>query len=135
MVLSFLFGGFCMPKKKETISAQGTEISVLSKGTENDFLCLTDIAKYKNALEPNVVVANWLRLHNTIEFLGVWERLYNPDFKPLEFEGFIREAGSNSFTLSPKRWIESTNAIGMISRSGRGGGTYAHKDYPRSLCH
>ena len=117
-----------MPKKKEIISAQGTEITVLSKGAEDDYLCLTDIAKFKNALEPNVVVANWLRLHNTIEFLGVWERLYNPDFKPLVFEGFMREAGANSFTLSPKRWIESTNSIGMISRSGRGGGTYAHKD-------
>lgn len=114
---------------KETITAKGTEIAVLSQGTEDDFLCLTDIARYKNELEPNVVVANWLRLHNTIEFLGVWERLYNPNFKPIEFEGFMREAGSNSFTLSPKRWIESTNAIGMVSKSGRyGGGTFAHKD-------
>ena len=113
---------------KGKVIAQGTEIAVLSKGAEDDFLCLTDIARYKNALEPNVVVANWLRLHNTIEFLGVWERLYNPNFKPLEFEGFMREAGSNSFTLSPKRWIETTNAIGIISRSGRGGGTFAHKD-------
>ena len=116
------------PKKKETITAQGTEIAVLSKGSEDDFLSLTDIARYKNALEPNVVVANWMRLHNTIEFLGVWERLYNPNFKPLEFEGFMSQAGSNSFTLSPKRWIEATNAIGIISSSGRGGGTFAHKD-------
>ena len=115
-------------QKKEKISAKGTEIAVLSKGVENDFLCLTDIARHKNAIEPNAVVANWLRLHNTIEFLGVWEKLYNPDFKPLEFEGFMREAGSNSFTLSPKHWIKTTNAIGIISRSGHGGGTFAHKD-------
>jgi hypothetical protein len=116
-----------MPKK-ETITAQGTEIAVLPRGVDDDFISLTDVARYKNAAEPNVVVANWLRLYNTIEFLGVWEKLYNPDFKPLEFEGFMREAGSNSFTLSPKRWIEATNASGMISRSGRGGGTFAHKD-------
>jgi hypothetical protein len=116
-----------MPKK-ETITAQGTEIAVLPRGADDDFISLTDVARYKNAVEPNVVVANWLRLYNTIEFLGVWEKLYNPDFKPLEFEGFMREAGSNSFTLSPKRWIEATNASGMISRSGRGGGTFAHKD-------
>ena len=117
-----------MPKKKETVTAQGTEITVLTREADNDFLSLTDIARYKNALEPNVVVANWLRLQNTIEFLGVWERLYNPDFKPLEFDGFMREAGSNSFTLSPKRWVEATNAVGIISRAGHGGGTFAHKD-------
>ncbi len=116
-----------MPKK-ETVTAQGTEITVIAREADDDFLSLTDIARYKNPLEPNVVVANWLRLYNTIEFLGVWERLYNPDFKPLEFEGFMREAGANSFTLSPKRWIEATDAIGIISRSGRGGGTFAHKD-------
>ena len=114
--------------KKDTLIVKGTEIAVLTRNLEDDFLCLTDIAKYKNELEPNVVVSNWLRLHNTIEFLGVWETLYNPGFKPIEFEGFLSESGSNSFTLSPKRWIEKTNAIGIISRSGRGGGTYAHKD-------
>ncbi len=117
-----------MPKK-EYVNVQGTEIAVLTSGTDDDFLSLTDIARYKNPLEPNVVVANWMRLHNTIEFLGVWERLYNPDFNPLDFEGFMRESGSNSFTLSPKRWSEATNAIGIVSKSGRyGGGTFAHKD-------
>ncbi len=117
-----------MPKK-EYVNVQGTEIAVLTSGTDDDFLSLTDIARYKNPLEPNAVVANWMRLHNTIEFLGVWERLYNPDFNPLDFEGFMRESGSNSFTLSPKRWSEATNAIGIVSKSGRyGGGTFAHKD-------
>ena len=114
-------------QKKKIIIAQGTEISIVVHQKE-DYISLTDIARYKNELEPNVVVSNWLRLHNTIEFLGVWERLYNPDFKPIEFEGFMHQAGSNSFTLSPKRWIETTNAIGIISRSGNAGGTFAHSD-------
>ncbi|MBQ8681270.1 MAG: KilA-N domain-containing protein, partial [Treponema sp.] len=78
--------------------------------------------------EPNAVIANWLRNRNTIEYLGIWESLYNPGFKPLEFEGFKKEAGLNAFTLSPSKWIESTGAIGIVSKSGRYGGTYAHKD-------
>jgi hypothetical protein len=113
---------------KGKISAQGTEITVLSQGTDDDYISLTDIARYKNSLEPNVVVANWLRLRNTIEYLGIWEQLFNSNFKPLEFEGFKSEAGANAFTLSPQRWIAATNAVGLTSRSGRGGGTFAHKD-------
>lgn len=88
---------------KGKIKAQGTEITVLSVGTTDDFISLTDIARYKNQEEPNVVVANWLRTRNTIEYLGLWEQLNNPDFKPLEFEGFMRVAGSNAFTLSPMK--------------------------------
>jgi hypothetical protein len=113
---------------KGKISAKGTEITVLSQGTEDDFISLTDIARYKNPEEPNVVVANWMRNRNTIEYLGIWEQLNNPNFKPLEFEGFKSEAGANAFTLSPMKWIKSTNAIGMIVKPGRGGGTYAHRD-------
>jgi hypothetical protein len=113
---------------KGKIKAKGTEITVLSLGTLDDFISLTDIAKYKNPEEPSVVVANWLRNHNTIEYLGIWEHLNNPDFKPLEFEGFMNAAGANAFTLSPQRWINATNAVGIVSRSGRGGGTFAHKD-------
>ena len=75
-----------------------------------------------------MVVANWMRNHNTIEYLGIWEQLNNPDFKPIEFEGFLQEAGSNAFTLSPKKWAESTNAIGLFVKVGRGGGTFAHKN-------
>ncbi|GHV42595.1 hypothetical protein FACS189490_11890 [Clostridia bacterium] len=113
---------------KGTISAKGTEITVLSQGNDDDYISLTDIARYKNSEEPNVVVANWLRNRNTVEFLGIWEQLYNPNFKPLEFEGFRKEAGLNAFTLSPMKWVNTTNAIGITVRAGRGGGTFAHKD-------
>ena len=113
---------------KGTITAKGTEIVVLSQGTLDDYISLTDIAKYKNTEEPNVVVANWLRNRNTIEYLGIWEQLNNSEFNPLEFEGYLNAAGANAFTLSPTKWIQTTNAVGLIVRSGRGGGTYAHKD-------
>jgi hypothetical protein len=96
---------------------------------EEDFISLTDIARYKNALESKDVVKNWMRSKNTIEFLGLWENINNPMFKGVEFDTFKNEAGSNSFVLSPQRWIAETNAIGIISKAGRyGGGTFAHKD-------
>lgn len=111
------------------INANGTEISVMNpEYSRDDYLCLTDLARKKNPYEPKDVVKNWLRLRSTIEFLGLWEQLYNPSFKGVEFDTFKNEAGSNAFTLTPQRWIEKTNAIGIISRPGRGGGTYAHKD-------
>lgn len=112
---------------KGTINAKGTEISMLSFGEEEDYISLTDIAKYKSD-EPNDVIRNWMRSKDTIEFLGLWEQLNNPDFKPVEFDGFKNQAGSNSFVLSPQKWITSTNAIGLVSKAGRYGGTYAHKD-------
>ena len=114
--------------KKDTITAKGFTIQVYTEDFRNDYVSLTDIARYKNKEEPNVVVANWMRNYSTIEYLGIWERLNNPNFKPVEFEGFLKEAGSNAFTLSPKKWSEITNAIGLLVKSGRGGGTYAHKD-------
>ncbi|MBU8901994.1 MAG: KilA-N domain-containing protein [Victivallales bacterium] len=95
---------------------------------EDDFISLTDIAKHKNPNAPADIVKNWLRNKNTIELLGLWEKLYNQDFKLVEFDQFKNEAGFNHFVLSPKQWIESTGAIGLISKSGRYGGTYAHKD-------
>lgn len=111
------------------INANGTEISVISNESFNeDYLCLTDLARRKNPYEPKDVVKNWLRLRSTIEFLGLWEEFYNPDFKGVEFDTFKNEAGSNAFTLTPQRWIEKTNAIGIISKSGRNGGTFAHRD-------
>ena len=111
------------------INANGTEITYYTdEESSNDYICLTDIARKKNPLEPKVVVANWMRSRTTIEYLGLWEQLNNPNFKGLEFETFKNEAGSNAFTLSPQRWIEATNAIGIISKSGRYGGTYAHSD-------
>lgn len=93
-----------------------------------DYICITDIASQKNPIEPKDVVKNWLRLKNTIEYLGLWEMLNNPDFKGVEFDPFLKEAGNNSFTMSPSRWIESTNAIGLISKRGTNGGTYAQRD-------
>ena len=93
-----------------------------------DFISITDIAKLKNATDPNGVISNWMRNRNTIEFLGLWESLYNPEFNPLEFEGFRKQAGLNAFTLSPSRWIDATQAIGLLSHSGRYGGTYAQPD-------
>ncbi len=108
------------------ISVQQTDVTILQIN-EIDYISLTDIAKYKSN-EPTDVIANWMRNRNTIEYLGIWETLYNPIFKPLEFEGFRKEAGLNAFTLSPQKWIEATNAKGIISKSGRYGGTFAHKD-------
>ena len=113
---------------KAKINAKGTEITILSKGDGDDYISLTDIAKYKNKDDAFIVINNWMRLRGTIEFIGLWEQLSNPDFKPIEFDRFKYEAGSNSFTLSPQKWIKTTNAIGIISKSGRYGGTFAHKD-------
>ena len=93
-----------------------------------DYICITDIAKQKNVIDPAGVIANWMRNRNTIEYLGLWETLYNPNFNPLEFEGFRSQAGLNAFTLSPSQWIEATRAIGLISQAGRYGGTYARSD-------
>ena len=93
-----------------------------------DYISLTDIAKQKNVTDPNGVIGNWMRNRNTIEYLGLWETLHNPNFNPLEFEGFRRQAGLNAFTLSPTQWIESTNAVGMTAQAGRYGGTYAISD-------
>ncbi len=95
---------------------------------DDDYISLTDIAKYKNTNDANEIIRNWLRNRNTIEFLGTWEKIYNPHFKTVEFDGFRKEAGLNSFTLSTKKWVEQTDAIGLVSKSGRYGGTYAHKD-------
>ena len=114
--------------KKDTIEAKGIAIQVYTEDFKNDYISLTDIARYKNSEEPNVVVANWMRNYNTIEYLGIWEQLNNLEFNPLEFEGFLKEAGSNAFTLSPQKWVNMTNARGIYVKLGRGGGTFAHKD-------
>ena len=109
------------------IIANGMEISI-QHIDQNDYISLTDIAKKKNSEFPADVIKNWLRVRNTIDFLGVWEQLNNPDFKLVEFDQFRQDSGSNSFVLSPQKWIKSTNAKGIISKSGRYGGTYAHSD-------
>jgi len=113
--------------KVATLLVQGISIHTMRKGNE-DYISLTDIARSKNNSEPKDVVKNWMRLRSTIEFLGLWEQLNNPDFKGVEFDPFLFEAGSNSFTLSPSKWIVNTNAIGIVSRAGNNGGTFAHKD-------
>ena len=113
--------------KNKKIEVKGTQITIY-KVEKGDYISLTDIARYKDSASTDDIIKNWLRNRNTIELLGFWEQLYNPDFKPVEFDGFKKQAGLNSFVLTPKRWIESTNAIGIISKAGRYGGTYAHKD-------
>ena len=111
----------------DKMEVQETAIAVITRG-QQDYISLTDIAKYKSAGGGDDLVRNWLRNRNTIEFLGIWELLNNPEFKPVEFDGFRMQAGLNSFAITPKQWIERTNAIGIISKQGRNGGTYAHKD-------
>jgi hypothetical protein len=115
-----------MPKNK-TITVKGTGVLLLTKENK-EYISITDIARYKNPFEPKDVVKNWMRSRNTIEFLGLWEKIHNPSFKGVEFDSFMYEAGSNSFVLSPSKWIDTTDAIGIISKAGAGGGTFAHKD-------
>lgn len=95
---------------------------------DTDYISLTDIARYKDEERSDYIIQNWLRNRNTIEFLGIWERLNNPAFNSIEFDGIRIQAGLNSFSLTPKRWIETTNAVGLTAKTGRYGGTYAHKD-------
>ena len=110
-----------------TISVRGSEITVIRR-QDDDYISLTDIAKHKEPARADHVIQNWMRNRNTVEFLGVWESLNNVDFKPLEFEGFRNRAGLNSFVLTPRQWIENTAAVGIVSKSGRYGGTFAHRD-------
>lgn len=116
-----------MPKNLN-INVKGLNIVVFQQKDE-DYISLTDIARFRDANRTDYIIQNWLRNRNTIELLGFWEAMYNPNFKPIEFEGFKKQAGLNSFVLTPKQWIEKTNAIGIVSKVGRyGGGTFAHKD-------
>ena len=113
--------------RKATVSVKGTDITVLVH-REQDYISLTDIARHKNAGLTDDLIRNWLRNRNTIEFLGIWESLNNPGFNPVEFDGFRKSAGLNSFALTPRQWIEKTGAVGILSKPGRYGGTFAHKD-------
>jgi hypothetical protein len=112
---------------KRTITVKGSEISILHSSL-NEYISLTDLARYKDNSNMDIIIQNWLRNRNTIELLGFWETMYNPNFKPIEFEGFRKQAGLNSFVMTPKKWIDNTNAIGITSKSGRYGGTFAHRD-------
>ena len=113
--------------KKSTIEVQGASVAVLSQDRQ-DLISLTDIARFKNPERSDDLIRNWLRNRNTVEFLGIWEKLHNPAFNSVEFDGIKSQAGLNSFVLTPKHWIEKTSAIGIISSTGRYGGTYAHQD-------
>lgn len=109
------------------IEAKGVSISVYTDDFQNDYISLTDIARYRSD-EPSAVIANWLRGRETLEFLGLWETLNNPEFNSLEFEGIRSQAGLNSFTVSPRKWISLTGAIGIVAKGGRYGGSFAHSD-------
>ena len=111
---------------KDTIHAKGIDIGIYTTNFENEFISLTDIAKYRNEDDPRFVIQNWMRNRNTIEFLGVWEELHNPDFNRVQFEAVKNEAGLNRFVMTPTKWITQMNAIGIVSKAGRYGGTYAH---------
>lgn len=126
-----IIGGANMPKQpaKETIHAKGIEIGIYTTDFENEFISLTDMAKYRNDDDPRFVIQNWMRNRNTIEFLAVWEELHNPNFNRVQFDTVKMEAGLNRFIMTPTKWIQQMNAIGIVVKSGRyGGGTYAHMD-------
>ena len=112
---------------KDVIHANGIDIGIYTEDFQNEYISITDIARYKSD-EPKDVIKNWMRGKDTLEFLGLWEELHNPNFKGVEFDSFRTQAGANAFTMSPKKWIEATNAMGIVSKSGRYGGTYAHSD-------
>lgn len=113
---------------KETIHANGIDIGVYSEDLRNDYISLTDIAKIREGEYPGYVIQNWLRNKSTIAFIGLWESLHNSNFNCLEFDAINKEAGYNSFVMTPKRWVELTNAIGIVTKGGRYAATYAHKD-------
>lgn len=116
-----------MSGKNQKMTVKGQSVTVVS-GSEDDYISLTDIARYKDSERTDYIIQNWLRNRNTIEFLGIWEQRNNPGFNPIEFDGIRNQAGLNSFVLTAKRWIEATGSIGITARAGRYGGTYAHKD-------
>ena len=113
--------------KNKILTVEKIDIVLYSQNNE-DYISLTDMARFRDAERTNYIIQNWLRTRSAIEFCGLWEQLNNPTFKRIEFDAFKNEAGANSFSLTPQKWIENTNAIGIISKSGRYGGTFAHRD-------
>lgn len=121
-------------RAKETIHAKGIEIGIYTTDFENEFISLTDIARYQNADNPRLAICNWMRGKDVLEFLGLWEQLHNKHFKRIEFDTFRNEAGRNAFTMSPEKWIKATGATGIVSKRGRyNSGTYAHSDIAMSF--
>ena len=113
--------------KNKIIEVKGIQVVVYNHNQE-DYLSLTDIARHRDSERSDYILQNWMRNRSTIEFMGLWEIFNNPDFNSIEFDGIKNNAGANSFSLTPKRWIEATNAKGIISKTGRYGGTFAHRD-------
>ena len=112
---------------KEVIHANGIDIRIYTTDFQNEYISLTDIAKFKNSEDPRFVIQNWMRNRDTIEFLGLWEILSNPDFNRVQFDTFRIESGLNRFVMTPSKWIETTGAIGITTKAGRyNGGTTAH---------
>ena len=118
---------------KDTIHAKGIEIGIYTNDFNNEFISLTDIARYQNIRDPRFVIRNWMRNRDTIGFLGLWEILHNPDFKRADFGTFEKESGKHAFVISPELWINKTNAKGIVNKRGKGGGTYAHSDIAMSF--
>jgi len=114
--------------KNRTINVKGTEIAIFTDKDKDEYISLTGIARYRDAERSDYILQNWLRNRSTIEFVGLWEQFNNPNFNSIEFDGIKNQSGANSFSLTPKRWIEATNAIGIISKTGKYGGTFAHRD-------
>ncbi len=115
--------------KKDTLHVQGIDVGIYTEDYRNEYISLTDIARYRNSDDPRFAIQNWMRNRNTLEFLGLWESLHNPSFNRVQFDTFRTEAGLNRFVMTPSKWIEMTEAIGIVTKAGRyGGGTYAHSD-------
>ena len=115
--------------KSDTLHVQGINVGIYTEDYRNEYISLTDIARYRNSDDPRFAIQNWMRNRNTIEFLGLWETLHNPNFNRVQFDTFKNEAGLNRFVMTPSKWIDLTGAIGIITKAGRyGSGTYAHSD-------
>ncbi len=114
--------------KSDTLHVKGIDVGIYTEDYRNEYISLTDIARYRNNDDPRFAIQNWMRNRNTIEFLGLWESLHNPNFNRVQFDTFRTEAGLNRFVMTPSKWVEHTAAIGIVSKAGRYGGTYAHSD-------
>ena len=114
--------------KSDTLHVKGIDVGIYTEDYRNEYISLTDIARFRNSDDPRFAIQNWMRNRNTIEFLGLWESLHNPNFNRVQFDTFRRDAGLNRFVMTPSKWVENTGAIGITAKAGRYGGTYAHSD-------
>ena len=114
--------------KSDTLHVKGIDVGIYTEDYRNEYISLTDIARFRNSDDPRFAIQNWMRNRNTIEFLGLWESLHNPNFNRVQFDTFRTEAGLNRFVMTPSKWVENTGSIGITAKAGRYGGTYAHSD-------